>query len=143
MDERHRRLLALHGAITVFLGLVAGFPFALVILGDLAGEARAWHLAHMEGVTNGLMLWAVAGLGGLLRLGPGAARILVWALIFTAYGNVVASTLGALAGVRGLAPGGGLANTVAYAIYMAAIVAVLGAVALIARGAATRGDRRR
>lgn len=136
MDARHRQSLALHGAITVFLGLVAGFPLALVILGDLGGEPRAWHLAHMEGVINGLMLWAIAGLGAIIRVGPRAQRTLVGALILTAYGNLVASVLGAIAGVRGLAPGGGLANTVVYALFMAAIVAVLAAVLLVARGAA-------
>ncbi|MEZ4449265.1 MAG: hypothetical protein R3B09_07275 [Nannocystaceae bacterium] len=138
MDERLRQSLALHGAITLFLGLAAGFPLALVILGDLGGEARAWGMAHMEGVTNGLLLWAVAGIGPVLRLGARTQRVMVWALVLTAYGNALASILGAIADVRGLEPGHGLANTIAYVVYMAAIVAVFAAVALIARGAAPR-----
>jgi hypothetical protein len=138
MDDRHRRRLAFHGAMAILLGLLAGFPFAFVVLGQMAGDVRAWRMAHLEGVMNGLLLWAVAGLGGFLRLGDGAQRVLVWSLLVTAYGNTVASILGAGSGARGLAPGGPLANTTVYLLFMVALVAVFVAVGLVASGARQR-----
>jgi hypothetical protein len=138
MHEDRRRQLAFHGAIAMLLGLVAGFPFAFVILGQMTGDLRAWRMAHLEGVLNGLLLWAAAGLGPVLRLGETGQRTVVWALIVTAYGNSIAAILGATAGERGLAPGGSLANMTVYLLFMAALVAVFVAVAAIATGARSR-----
>jgi hypothetical protein len=135
MHDDRRRQLAFHGAVAILLGLFAGFPFAFVILGQMSGDLRAWRMAHLEGVLNGLMLWAAAGIGGVLRLGDGAQRTLVGALIVTAYGNSIAAILGATTGQRGLEPGGTLANMAVYVLFMAALVAVFAAVATIAVGA--------
>jgi len=135
MHEDRRRQLAFHGAVAILLGLFAGFPFAFVILGQMAGDLRAWRMAHLEGVLNGLLLWAAAGIGGVLRLGDGAQRTLVWTLIVTAYGNSIAAILGASAGQRGLEPGGTLANMTVYLLFMVALVAVFVAVATVAVGA--------
>jgi hypothetical protein len=135
MHEDRRRQLAFHGAVAILLGLFAGFPFAFVILGQMAGDLRAWRMAHLEGVLNGLLLWAAAGIGGVLRLGDGAQRTLVWTLVVTAYGNSIAAILGATAGQRGLEPGGTLANMTVYALFMVALVSVFVAVATVAVGA--------
>lgn len=138
MDHRRRRQLAFHGAIAIVLGLLAGFPFGFVLLEQMAGDVRAWRMAHLEGVMNGLLLWAAAGLGAALRLGDGAQRTLTWSLVVTAYGNTVASILAAAAGVRGLAPGGTIANTTVYLLFMIALLAVFVAVGLVATGARER-----
>ena len=138
MHEDHRRRLAFHGAVAILLGLVAGFPFAFVILGQMSGDLRAWRMAHLEGVLNGLLLWAAAGVGTVLRLGDGAQKAVVWTLIVTAYGNTLAAILGAAAGQRGLEPGGPLANMTVYLLFMVALVAVFVAVVLIATGARQR-----
>jgi hypothetical protein len=138
MNDDARRRLAFHGSIAILLGLLAGFPFAFVILGQMAGDLRAWRMAHLEGVLNGLMLWAVAGFGGVLRLGDGAQRALVWALVVTAYGNSIAAIVGAMAGERGLEPGGNLANMTVYLLFMVALVAVFVVVGAVATGARRR-----
>jgi hypothetical protein len=138
MHDDARRQLGFHGAIAIFLGLVAGFPFAFVILGQMAGDLRAWRMAHLEGVLNGLLLWAVAGFGSVLRLGKRGQQTLVWALVVTAYGNSIAAILGATAGERGLEPGGNLANMTVYLLFMAALVAVFVAVGAVAAGARRR-----
>jgi hypothetical protein len=52
-----------------------------------------------------------------------------------AYGNVVASILGAATGNRGLAPGGSLANTAVYLMFVAAVVGIVVALALAGIGA--------
>ncbi len=138
MHEALRRRLAFHGAVAILLGLLAGFPFAFVILGQMNGDLRAWRMAHLEGLLNGMLLWAVAGIGAVLSLGDGAQRTLVWALVVTAYGNSLAAILGAAAGQRGLEPGGTLANTTVYVMFMVALAAVFVAVGTVAAGARRR-----
>ncbi len=53
----------------------------------------------------------------------------------TGYGNVIAGTIGAAFGARGLAPGGPLANWTVFALFSVAIVGVFLALALAIRGA--------
>lgn len=142
MDSRYRVSLVLHGLIVILLGLLAGFPYALVVTGDLLGEPRAWSMAHLEGVLNGLVMLAVGAAGGSLALSVREARALTVGLLVAGYGNVVAAIIGASFGVRGLAPTGPAANFVVFALFTAAIVGVLLGLALAVLGAvrARRGD---
>ncbi|TMA35991.1 MAG: hypothetical protein E6J79_14070, partial [Deltaproteobacteria bacterium] len=115
MEERLRALLVANGALVFMVGLLAGFPFAFVIVGrvvlwplpgalevHLPGDVRGWRMAHLEGILNGLTLIAVAGVASWLALGPRVQRVLAWLLIVTAWGNVVASVVGPTFGGRGL-----------------------------------------
>lgn len=135
MEKKLRNNMIFHGAIVVLLGLLAGIPFGLVLLESMEGEVRAWRMAHLEGLINGLLVIAVAASVRRLELPDRGKSILAWSLIAMAYGNVVASTLGALFGVRGLAPGGPVVNTVVYVIFMLAVVGVFVGMALVAWGA--------
>jgi hypothetical protein len=92
-------------------------------------------MAHLEGVLNGLVLIAVAGVGKRLTLGARQASVLAWALIVTGYGNVVAAVVAATLDVRGLSPGGSLGNTVVYLLFMVAVVGVFVGLALVIVGA--------
>jgi hypothetical protein len=130
--------MVFHGAAVVLLGMLAGFPYALVVTGDLQGSERAWRMTHLEGVLNGLLLLAVAGVGNRLALSARQATILFWALVVTGYGNVVAAAIAAMLNVRGLAPGGSAGNTLVYLLFMVAVVGVLVALALVAVGARRR-----
>jgi len=141
VDRRPRVSLVRHGIILVLLGLLAGIPFALVITGDLAGEVRAWRIAHLEGVLNGLMLLGVGAAGGLIRLPPVRARVLVVGLLVAGYGNLVASVLAAAFGVRGLTPTGPAANVAVLALFTAAAVGVFAALCIALAGTLdSRGD---
>lgn len=142
MEQALRRKMVFHGAAVVLLGMLAGFPYGLVVTGDLAGSERAWRMAHLEGVLNGLVLLAVAGTAGRLSLGGRKPAVLAWALIVTGYGNVVAAILGATFGVRGLAPGGSFVNTVVYTIFVVAVVGIFVGMALVAAGARGPGAER-
>jgi hypothetical protein len=136
MDERRRATLAGHGALVFLAGLLAGVPYGLLLLGwALPGDDRGWRMAHLEGVLNGLLLLAVAAAGGQLRLGERAQRAVVWGLLATGWGNVVASVVAPLFEVRGLQAGGSLANTLVWALFMLAVASVLVAMGLVARGA--------
>ncbi len=142
MDGALRDRMVFHGAVVIVLGLAVGFPFAFVILGSMVGSERAWRMAHLEGVLNGLLLLAVAGVGDRLALAEGQARLVAWALVVTAYGNFVASVLAAIFAVRGLQPGGSASNTLVYLLFLGAVVAVLVALALVAHGARGRSRSR-
>ena len=131
-----------HGLAVVVLGLLVGFPYASVISGGMAGSERAWRMAHLEGVLNGLLLVAIGAAGDSIALAPGRAKWLHRALVITAYGNVAGAVLGAATGERGLSPAGPLANFLVFALFSAAIVAVFVALGLAAAGAfrAARGE---
>jgi len=137
MPRRLQRLLVAHGALVFLVGLVAGFPFAFVVLGDtgVPGDVRGWRMAHLEGILNGLTCFAVAAVGSHLRLSERAFAVLAWSLVVTAWGNVVASVVGPLTGGRGLVFGGGVANTVMYVLFVVAVVTVIVAMWLVFRGA--------
>jgi len=135
METTDRSTLVFHGIAVIFLGLLAGFPFVLVVTGDLAGEVRAWRMAHLEGVLNGMLMIAVAAAGGAIRLSRGRSRAVVWCLCAAGYGNVLASVIGASTGVRGLEPVGPVANLVTYGLFLVAVVGVLAGLALAAQGA--------
>jgi hypothetical protein len=138
MELRWRARMVLHGAVVIVIGLLAGFPHALVLTGAMAGEERAWRMAHLEGVLNGLLVLAVAAAGDALALSARGQAVLALSLIAMAYANVLASILGASAGVRGLSPGGPAANSVVYLLFLLAIVGVL-----LGLGCVVAGARRR
>jgi hypothetical protein len=134
-DARIRAMLACHAIAVIVLGLLAGVPFGMVITGGLEGDVRAWRMAHLEGVMNGLLMLAIAAAGSLLQLGPREARWLPRCLLVTGYGNVVASIIGACVGARGLDPTASSAELVVFLLFWMAILAVFAALFIAARGA--------
>jgi hypothetical protein len=138
MDRTLRTRLVFHGTAVVLLGMAVGFPYALVVTGDIVSSERAWRMAHLEGVLNGLLMLAIAGIGGRLALSARQGQVLLWALVVTGYGNVVAATIGAVFAVRGLVPGGSFSNTLVYLLFLVAVVAVLVALGLVLHGARRR-----
>ena len=132
--------MVFHGAVVMLFGMLAGFPYAFVVTGDLPGSERAWRMAHLEGTLNGLVLLAVAGIGERLVLPARGAPVLAWALILTGYGNVVAAILGATFQVRGLVPGGSVVNTVVYTLFIVAIAGIFVGLGLVALGAGRAGN---
>ncbi len=135
MNLRSRLQMALHGAGVILLGLLAGIPYALVVTGAMGGEERAWRMAHAEGIQNGLLLLAVAGIAGKLSLDERRATLCAWSLIVAAYGNVVASVIGAATGNRGLELSPPAANLVVYALFVVAVAGVLTGLVLVMIGA--------
>lgn len=151
MAERWPRWLIANGALVFLVGLLAGFAFAFFEIGKIAlwplpgeivvslpGDVRGWRMAHLEGILNGLMLFAVAALLPAVRLRAREQAFVGWSLLVTAWGNTVASLLGPLSGGRGLEFGGGGGNRIMYLLFVAAVIAVILAMALICRGALRR-----
>jgi len=151
MPRRLQRLLVGHGALVFLVGLVAGFPFAMLEIHaatvdatsgppPVPGDVRGWRMAHLEGVLNGLTCFAGAAVGPYLHLSARAYRILFWSLVVTAWGNTIASLMGPLFGGRGLVFGGSIANSIMYLLFLVAVVTVALAMGLIVRGAFTTDD---
>jgi hypothetical protein len=135
MEKKLRASLIFHGAIVILLGMLAGFPYALVVLGTMEGELRAWRMAHLEGVLNGLLCIGAGSVIGVMALGDGQRRLLAWAFIAMAYCNVIASIVGAVTGQRGLELAAPISNTVVFLLFMIAIVGVFVGLGLLAYGA--------
>jgi hypothetical protein len=155
MTERMRALLVVNGAIVFLLGLAAGFPFAFEILQkielwplpfslpfDPPGDARGWHMAHLEGLLNGLVLFAIAGVAPVLTYSARGATAAFWGFLVTAWGNTIASIIAPLTETRGLAFGG-FWNSVVYLLFVVAIVAIFVAIgATLRAGLRSLGERR-
>ncbi len=141
MNAQLRRKMVFHGAIVVLLGLLLGFPYAFALLGNPQADVRAWNMAHLEGILNGLLVIGVAGVGRHLDLDHVKQQVLAWSLIGMAYGNVVASALAATFGVRGLEPAGPAVNLVVYVLFMVAVVGVLVGMSLVAYAARPAAPR--
>jgi hypothetical protein len=135
MDAVLRARLVFHGAVVVMLGLLIGFPHAFVLTGQIAGEERAWRMAHLEGLLNGMIVLLAAAVSGWIVLSARQQSWLAWSLIAAAYGNVIASVLGATFGVRGLALAPPVANMVMNLLFWIAIVGILAGVGLLIAGA--------
>lgn len=156
MDARLQRLLIAHGGMVFFGGLLVGWGFLFFLMGEvslwpipwrldvqLPGDVRAWRMAHMEGILNGLTMLAVAGIWHNLTLSLRAQKWVAYGLIVTAWGNLIAATLGPIFGGRGLAIGVGFheegANHIMFFLFAIAIVTVMTAMILIIRNALSPG----
>ncbi|GBG31760.1 Hypothetical Protein FCC1311_079852 [Hondaea fermentalgiana] len=158
LQECQRRTVY-HGAANFAIGLLAGIPYTLVVFRDHAtewapsvqesieksglmalarkstGTERAWKMAHLEGLLNGMSMLLVASIMPVLRsLSAKELRELTVTMMLTGYGNSVAAALCAQMSVRGLASGGSVANRVANAGFTVAVVTIVRALFLIMKG---------
>jgi hypothetical protein len=153
MTERQKSLLVLNGIGLLVSAVLSGWLHFFQLLGEIdlwpfvrhveatvPGEPRAWIMAHLEGITNGLILIAIAGAANYLKL---SARQFSW-LFYCSLAFGWLFTLPAIAnawfGTRGLAWGGGpwgpsLANDIIFLFGWPAMVGVHIAFALLVWGA--------
>jgi hypothetical protein len=156
MSERLRVLLAAHGAGLWITAVLIGWMYMFMLLEEIVlfplipsidieipGDRRGWNMAHMEGVTNGLLLMGLAALAPLLTLSERESRVLFWAAVITAWGFTLGAWANALAGTRGLAFDGGpfeggVLNNAIYLFGWPPVVAVHFVFALFLMGALRR-----
>jgi hypothetical protein len=153
LSERRRSLLVLNGIGLLISAVASGWLHFFQLLGEIdlwpfirhvdaqvPGESRAWIMAHLEGITNGLLLLALAAVAPLLEL---SRRLNTW-LFYSSLTFAWLFTLPAIAnawfGTRGLAMGGGpfgdsTANNVIYLFGWPPMVAVHIAFVLLLVGA--------
>ena len=162
--KKEQRRAVYHGGVNLALGLLAGVPYTLIILRDyhkdwsiaeqaalsrpdnsllfklaknFTGTERAWRMAHLEGLLNGMFCLIVASVFPALKLSREDLHSLVDSLALTAYGNSIASSLAALYGVRGFVFAGSIQNMSSFSLYVAAIYGVARSVQLILRGSSS------
>ena len=115
---RGRLLLFMHGSIIAVIGLLSGFGFLFEVLDSISvwplvidlesgfpGSERGWRLAHVAGISNGLMM-IIAGLALVhIEAGRRAQAWIVWGLVYTGWGNTVFFHMGNFSSNRALSGG--------------------------------------
>ena len=154
MDKNLQRTMIGHGALVFLVGLLTGVPFVLYLTGDfpfgdllsfeinIPGDVRGWRMAHMEGILNGMLVILIASVIPVLEMPAKSQKLVGWAVIVAAWGNMIASVLGPLFGVRGLYFGGGAANAVVNLLFSVAVIAVVYAMWAIAKAAFRGRDQK-
>lgn len=152
MPERLRALLFLNGFGLIAAAMLSGWawffsllhrivlwPFPGSIDLQLPDDPRGWRMAHMEGITQGLLLMAL-GLGGMwLLLSERGHRVLFWAALTMAWLFTIPAMLHPIFGTRGLEFGGGpfkggLANDVLFVMGWPPMIAVHIAIPMVILG---------
>jgi hypothetical protein len=145
-----RLRLLMHGSIIIVIGLLSGFGFLFVILDSVSvwpvvieldaafpGSERGWRLAHVAGISNGLMM-IVAGLTLVhIEATKRAQAWIVWGMIYTGWANTIFFHMGNFSSNRALSAGtsnlgeADLLGAVGYVIGASTIPFTLIAMALI------------
>lgn len=141
-----RTRLVGHGALVLLVGGVFGFGYLFFLIGrielwpipgaipqQLPGTIKAWRMAHLEGILNGLFLWLFAAILPLIPVSTVFARRLTTAFIVMAWLLPFASILDALfPDSRGLAFHGPFTNYLAFFMFYVGILWSMWALGLIA-----------
>jgi hypothetical protein len=93
--------LLFNGSVVLMVGLLIGFPLRRQIIKE-KGDPNQWRVAHSVLVTDGLLMLIVGLTMPSLSLNRLAIGVLVWSLVAAGYGFLVAFTVGAWKGIRGL-----------------------------------------
>ena len=135
MAEQQRKYLLLNGSIVLLMGLLSGAPMILAIIQRKGeGTVRAWRVAHSTLIMDGLMVIVVGLVVPGLRIDEQTLRVLVWALIPSGYGFVLALVIGAWKGFRGLTPKPYGINTVLFGGHIIGALGSLIGVAILTWG---------
>ena len=133
MVESCCKCLFLNGSVVLLAGLLSGVPMGLAIIREKGEQkVRVWRVAHSTLIMDGLMMIIVGLVVPSLPLGELASGVLVWGLVISAYGFVLALTIGAWKGYRGLTPEPYGINTILYGGHIiGALGSLVGVVVLI------------
>ena len=138
MQKDSARRLTFHAAGVILIGMLAGIPLAMSLLGTSNTNPEDWKLAHMEGVINGLLMLAAAAAGHLLTLGKTQEKLLLFSLVFTGYSNALYGWVRGLSGQAGLDFAPPLSNQLASLLGGLPVITALLALCLILLGARKR-----
>lgn len=105
------------------------WPLPLQIDVQIPGDSRAFRMGHMEAITQGLLLMALAFGGQFMWLSKKEFSLLFWTALVTAWMFTLPAMANTFFGTRGLAFGGGpfkesLANDVIYLLGWPPVVSV-------------------
>jgi hypothetical protein len=105
------------------------WPLPVQIDVQIPGDSRAFRMGHMEAITQGLLLMALAFGGQFMWLSKKEFAVLFWTALVTAWMFTLPAMANTFFGTRGLAFGGGpfkesLANDVIYLLGWPPVVSV-------------------
>jgi hypothetical protein len=89
------------------LGEIVIWPLPIQIEVDIPGDSRGFRMGHMEAITQGLLLMAIAFGGQFMRLSAKEFGVLFWTALITAWMFTLPAMANAFFETRGLAFGGG------------------------------------
>lgn len=151
MNPRSAALLIAHGALILLLACVVGLPYAEVLKSDLGlpgwfaapGNVRAWHMAHLEALLNGMLVLAGAAVAVRLALSRALDAAIFWGLLADGWGNSLGALVAALdGGKRIVTLGAGDQNLLAFGLFsVAAAGGILALAALAVGGIRTASGR--
>lgn len=120
LSEARRALLVLNGASLLLTSVLIGWfyfffmldaidlwPFVTDVEVDIGGDRRAWNMAHLEAITNGLILLGIAAIAPYVKLGQRAQTAMFWGALAFAWLFTLPAFANAIFGTRGLEFGGG------------------------------------
>lgn len=111
--------LIFHGSIVLFFGLLLGAPYARAIKAGVAAHiVNSWRVAHLSLPIGATLMFAVASLLPSLLVATPVKWCISVALITSAYGFCVSTSLAAITGERGLGSGGSSLSKLVYAANM-------------------------
>lgn len=141
MTDRMKALLFLNGFGLFALAMLIGWVWFFVLLEaivlwplpinielNVPNDHRGFRMAHMEGITQGLMLMGIAAAGRFIQLSSAQFKWMFWSALASAWLFTIGAFMNVLFGTRGLAMGGGpfksgLANDL---IFLSGYPAILG-----------------
>jgi len=97
--KQYQYLGILHGAITIFLGLLGGMGLTFAVIGEVSvwplfkstltipGEISLWRAAHTGPIMNGVLCIVFSLVISLFANQVKYSRNIVYAMIFTCWGN--------------------------------------------------------
>ena len=130
--DRLTIILALNGALVLLFSMVAGMFLYLAILRQR--EPAAWHLLHAGGTGRGVMLLALAALLEYPALSVSLLQSAAWLILFFVWSSMLAMTLRAVSGERGLRLEGSFVNRLVYLSYALGTLTVFPGFALLIYG---------
>lgn len=131
---RGKAQLTLHGCIVLLIGLLAGIGYSYAAATTTVDSDlyKNWRFAHLEGLFNGIMVLAVAGVWRAIGDGRPVATVGKWLLIVGAYANAIGPWITALfIGHRVIQPHAPLEYIVVYGFYIPGVIPIFAVMAFI------------
>lgn len=134
MEKNNQRIALLNGVLVILGGmLIAGLPLNALVIRDAygiaipapSGDYRAWVMAHLEGLLNGLMVIALALAVDRCRMSDARSRVFAISLSVAAWCNLIASTISAIFQVRAMTFNGQFWNDAAGVIYSVGLIGTI------------------
>ena len=132
MNEFAQQLI-FHGSIILLIGLLAGFPYARVILKKREDNIiHAWRIAHQSLPIGAILLFALAAFVALLDASNATKWTLSILFIVSAYAFAFALILGPIVGERGLTSRGPMSAKLVYSENIVGVItSLIGALLLV------------